>query len=527
MRLRRLLQAAASSTSDGALSQQLDWMVDALGVPQAEATAIEAELTRSAATILNDMGQSSDALRAAEQAVAHYDALARQGQAVPILEWAGALNTLARALGALGRYADALETTEHGIALLRTKLDTQGEEAKYALALFLSNSALYRNAVDPSAETVTACEEAVALHKEIAPGNPHYPLHDLAGALFNLTASLDRTGRFSKALDASEEALQILSSLYEKDSDTFTLDYCLAVAQKGTLLQRFERHAEAADCYLIAASALGARLSELSPEDRSKFSEIAYDFRVSAEHAGLTKAEADARLFAATGLKVSLTGEDGKESIEDLQHLTSHMRTEWQGNPYRLAAIAPMLMNLASALIGEDRHDEALAAAIEAEAHYALLSERHGRGPSHQHLRAIYMQASCLFFLGRNAEAPACAERGLRAVASAKSVDYAAVGEMYCTLESAYIDSSVDLGKHPLQCLQEVADICGGDPPAYQVFNAFIAANDAGDFDHAQAIFSVLKGALDKILTEADAHLVRKRLDEMRRDLGPAWRYTT
>jgi tetratricopeptide (TPR) repeat protein len=202
----------------------------------------------SAATLLNnlanrlsDLGRREEALKAAEEAVGHYRALAEARPDAFIPDLALSLNNLANRLSDLGRREEALKVAEEAVGLRRALAEARPDAFIPDLALSLNNLANMLSDLGRREEALKAAEEAVGHYRALAEARPDAFIPNLALSLNNLANRLSALGRREGALKAAEEAVGHYRALAEARPDAAIPDLALSLNNLANRLSALGR----------------------------------------------------------------------------------------------------------------------------------------------------------------------------------------------------------------------------------------------------------------------------------------------
>ncbi|MFL6262871.1 MAG: tetratricopeptide repeat protein, partial [Thermoanaerobaculia bacterium] len=195
-------------------------------------------------SILDQLPDSSLVFRDSAAALtARAVELARKQDARETL--AGALNNLSVRLSDLGRREEALTACEEAVAIRRQLAAARPDAFRPALASALNNLSVRLSDLGRREEALAACEEAVAILRQLAAARPDAFRPDLATSLNNLSISLSDLGRREEALAACEEAVAILRQLAAARPDAFRPDLATSLNNLSVRLSDLGRREEA------------------------------------------------------------------------------------------------------------------------------------------------------------------------------------------------------------------------------------------------------------------------------------------
>ena len=182
-------------------------------------------------------------------AQAHLQVVLRVREALPpgakpavIAEWNRKTGAV---LVQLGRAPDAVPVTEEAIAIYREL--AQGNPAQYGhdLAMSLVTLGAILSELGRSADALLVTEEAVAIYRELAQGNPARYRHELAESLSNLGLNLSEMGRAADALPVIEEAIAIYRELARGNPARYSPGLAVSLTNLSFSLLRLGRHVDA------------------------------------------------------------------------------------------------------------------------------------------------------------------------------------------------------------------------------------------------------------------------------------------
>ncbi|MFJ4585452.1 tetratricopeptide repeat protein [Streptomyces echinatus] len=197
-------------------------------------------------------GRPAEAVTATEGAITAWRQLARASPPDHGPALATSLINLSSELALAGRRSEALTTAEEAETVWRRLSETHSaafwDNAAFApgLANARSNLSSRLSEVGRRAEALVAQEQAVALYRPLAEGNPAtYETDKLAAALSNLGARLWEVGRREDALRATEEAVDVYRRLAASNSAAHEPDLAQALSNLGVDLWEMGRWEDA------------------------------------------------------------------------------------------------------------------------------------------------------------------------------------------------------------------------------------------------------------------------------------------
>lgn len=170
--------------------------------------ALAAVLTRFG-EFLAGRGRYEEALAAYGEAVVTYQWLFRRGRWRYTVPYLGAQGQRARQLGALGRYADALEQVARPLAYFQLMAGAYPAQYRCVQAALLADVAEWRGALGQHDEALDGADLAVALFRHECETQPARAEAGLAFALRCLAVQLRALNRPAEAVVVLEEALVI------------------------------------------------------------------------------------------------------------------------------------------------------------------------------------------------------------------------------------------------------------------------------------------------------------------------------
>ena len=186
-----------------------------------------ARLLNNLSVYLSALGREEDALTANQEATSIYRQLARDYPSAFRCDLASSLSNLSVYLGALGREEDALAASEEAVTIHRELAEVRPDDS---LANALNNLANGLGHLGRWEDALAAIEEAIMIRRELAAARPDDlrpdlapSLHMLASSLNGLSIYLAELGRRENALTASEEAVTIHRELAQVRPDAFRL----------------------------------------------------------------------------------------------------------------------------------------------------------------------------------------------------------------------------------------------------------------------------------------------------------------
>jgi tetratricopeptide (TPR) repeat protein len=177
-----------------------------------------ARIAYNLAIRLYQQGRSGEALTAAEEAVARYDALARRSPAFEP-HFAGSLTHLAVCLAGVGRASEALEQGRRAVDIYRRHLPTKLHEIGPDLARALENVSNHAVAAGRDAEAFELAKEAMTLYEGFPEGLRDHLEPDLARSSGNFSDRLSAAGRRAEALAYAEKSVSIYHRLADRYPD--------------------------------------------------------------------------------------------------------------------------------------------------------------------------------------------------------------------------------------------------------------------------------------------------------------------
>lgn len=209
-------------------------------------------------------GQGEAALKAAQEAVNLYRALARRRSAYRH-ELARSLVNLAIGLGDLGQREAAWKAAQEAVELYRKLAAAHPEDFLPALAASLSNLAITQSDLGQRQPALDAAQEAVRLYRDLAIRNPDVYRANLAGSLSNLAGRLSEDHQPEAALAVAQEAADIRRDLASQRPDIFRPALAKALSELAGMLSDVG-HRELALQRAEEAVAMHRELSQRRPE---------------------------------------------------------------------------------------------------------------------------------------------------------------------------------------------------------------------------------------------------------------------
>jgi tetratricopeptide (TPR) repeat protein len=356
-------------------------------------------LLNNLANRLSALGRREEALKAAEEAVRLYRALAEASPDIFLPDLAMSLNNLANRLSDLGRREEALKAAEEAVRLYRALAEARIDAFIPNLAGSLNNLANRLSDLGRREEALAAAEEAVRLRRALADARPDAFIPDLALSLNNLANALSALGRCEEALKAAEEAVRLRRALAEARPDAFIPDLALSLNNLANALSALGRRedalAVAEEAVRLRRALAEARPDAIIPNLALSLNNLANRLSdLGRREDALAAAEEAVRLYRVlAGARPDAFLPDLAGSLNNLANMLSDLgRREEALNAAEEAArlrrvlaearpdaflpdLAASLNNLANRLSDLGRREEALKAAEEAVRLYRVLAE--------------------------------------------------------------------------------------------------------------------------------------------------------
>lgn len=530
-RLRQILCKGAAASLDDSLNDQIDLIAAHLGLDEVGMQTALADYAMTAAIMLGQGGKTLEAVRAAQRAASTYEKLAQHSPGEYEVSLGAALNALALLHSRVGAYDAAIETCQRAISRFECSELEEDAAAVARLATVLLNYSNLLAGVGRTPESVESAEKSVRLYKQLLGRTPSLPVEEqLAGALGNLASGQWESGHRERAIQTAQEALQILMVLYQQSPSNLMMPLCAGLMRSARFCAATENYARASQYYLQAATLLAPARQQLTPDEYAQFIQTVGYYKDTAQRAGLSPEEVDAKILAATGLEVRpVSDPDADDPTAWLQEAQDHLnfiRERWADNPYGLAQqIAPKLVEFATKVGQHGKYSESLEASVEAETHLKLLRTLNADMHLTQLAITIYLQGLALVNLHRPADVAECFARGLRLISSAPSADLAEVGRTYISLERGFIGVSLHLKKTIEQIMQEIDSLCDSMPPMIRIWNGWTHAHNNNQDTTAQKIYDVLVSLLNEHIDDRTLDMFRDKIQKISEDAGPAWTY--
>jgi hypothetical protein len=132
---------------------------------------------------------------------------------------------------------------------LEAKLIVLPADDKARRARVLNNLGGALSALGQREKALQASQEAVDIRRKLAKSNAQAFLPNLAGSLSNLGLRLSALGQREKALEAAQEAVDIRRKLAEANAQAFLPDLAMSLGAYGRVLLALERYSEAASAF--------------------------------------------------------------------------------------------------------------------------------------------------------------------------------------------------------------------------------------------------------------------------------------
>lgn len=340
---------------------------------------------------LRDLGRHEEALDAAREAVAIYRQAGQQHRGTSWTALAVSLNSSAALLGDLGRREEALAAAQEAVGMYRALADERADAFRPDLALSLSNLGNFLNALGFHAEALEAADEAVRVYRELATQRPDAFRPDLEASLSNLSNRLSELGRHEQALQAAEESLSICRQLARQRPGAFRPDLAASLNNLGNRLSKLGLKDEA---LAVAREALGIRRELAEGLPAAFLPALAMSLNNVANRLGDLARHAEAL-------------EAAEEAVGVLRRLAEERPDAFR--PY----LAQCLNNLGNALSELGRRGEALKAAEEAVDIHRNLAQRRPDACRPDLAMSLNNLGALLSDLGRGAEALAAMDEAV------------------------------------------------------------------------------------------------------------------
>ncbi len=250
VQLARELEAAGIPYPTVSLRKVAEWVSRTLlgGIRASEEEVVLAERARhqnNLGLMLSELGRREEALKATQEAVELYRALAQSNPDAFQPDLAMSLNNLGLGLSELGNREEALKATQEAVELRRALAQSNPDAFQPDLAMSLNNLGAMLSELGRREEALKATQEAVELYRALAQSNPDAFQPDLAGSLNNLGARLSELGRREKALKAMQEAVELYRALAQSNPDAFQPDLAMSLNNLGLGLSELGNREEA------------------------------------------------------------------------------------------------------------------------------------------------------------------------------------------------------------------------------------------------------------------------------------------
>ncbi len=248
--LARELEAAVIPHRTVSLRRVAEWTARTLlnGLPATGDDLWQAERARllnNLGMMLRELGQSEEALKAMEQAVDTYGALAQRKPEAFQPDLAMSLNNLGGTLSNLDRREEALKATKQAVEAFRALAQRNPEAFQPYLAMSLINLGGMLSELDLREEALKAAEQAVETYEVLARRNFEVFQPYLAMSLNNLGLRLSELDRIEEGLRAMEQAVETYGVMAEKNPEAFQPDLAMSLNNLGTVLRKLGRREEA------------------------------------------------------------------------------------------------------------------------------------------------------------------------------------------------------------------------------------------------------------------------------------------
>lgn len=270
---------AHGSEAPGLLDAALRADLAGLGVPAVEvAVQTGGLLGRVMATVLFDADAPLGELITIQQAIPYPTlTLAAADAAVaerivrnlpddlPPAERAHWADVLSSRLAQAGKPDQALAPAQQAVAIYREL--AVGDPGRYRpdLAAALANLGVRLYQLGRPADAVTAAEEAVRFRRELAQADPDQYLPDLATSLSNLSAAVAELGRPAEALGAAQEGGEIHRQLAQANPGRYMPELAASLVNLAAMFSKLG-HAAEARSYAQESAAIYWRLVRTYPD---------------------------------------------------------------------------------------------------------------------------------------------------------------------------------------------------------------------------------------------------------------------
>ena len=200
-----------------------------------------AESLSTYGTILNELGQVENALKASEEANQIYRKLADAQPNAYLPDLAMSLNNLGRDYSNLGRLEDALKASEEANCIYEKFVEAQPNAYLPNLAMLLSNLGGDYASLGRLEDALKASEEANQIYQKLGDVQPNAYLPDLADSLNKLGNRYNSLGRLEDALKVVIESLSITKPFFKTFPTAFARDTTQRIENYFSILQKLEQ----------------------------------------------------------------------------------------------------------------------------------------------------------------------------------------------------------------------------------------------------------------------------------------------
>jgi DNA polymerase III delta prime subunit len=210
-------------------------------------------------------GKANEALKVAEEALAHHKKLKN----IKLQEFrsskANALTNYANRLGDQGRADESIAFAKQALEIYRELDRVHPQKFKPELAMVLNNYGSSLDDYGKSDEAVIIVKEALDIYRNLADNASEEFDADIAMTLNNYANYLDSEGRTRESIAAAQEALHIYEKLAKLKPERYRTGLAMSLNNYATYLSNDEKTDEALSITLIALG-IYKELAEVKPE---------------------------------------------------------------------------------------------------------------------------------------------------------------------------------------------------------------------------------------------------------------------
>lgn len=528
LRLRRLMEIAARLSQSESLDIIFASMLRQKGVETEDSKHDFSLVALRASSQLYQVGRTSEALVAAQKAVAMLDELSQANQQQYDLSLAGALNNLSVIQAELGKLDHAINAAQRAIECYERVGTSLNDKHRSDFSMLLTNQATYLLRKSRLGEAREASLRSVQLLRSLADHDPSF--HEpLATSLMNLASILLMSGEIQMARSAASDMLELVEGLHSDDPDAHLPMLAKSLLQNAQIHSASGEIAPALRCYERVMALLSPKTQYLTAEERSLLVRAAQNLKKIAAGNGMSAEEVDARISNLTGGSVFreiVPHPESEGGLADVNASVALARTDYADNPRLLAMnITLPLMMQAREQARRGELEQSLQAVTEAIGHFTYLSD--GGEPQRllQFVEAFCFKGMLLLTMERPSEAEVCFFNGLSAVFRSENPDFSNLVRVIYDLDKGLLKAAIRSGKTSSEASKLTQDSSGGLPPMFHVYNAWAQAGNSGDIAGAKRIYDAFLELMDNNLQDQLLDFMRDQFHAAAAEAGSAWKY--